>query len=321
VFIPNGVNKPHLRKASIIKDKFGLDKDSYILFLGRLVPEKGIKYLIEAFKGVDTDKKLVIAGSSSDTDLFTKELKEMAKDDERIIFTGFVQGDELRELYSNAYLYTLPSDLEGMPLSLLEAMSYGNACLISDIDECTSVVEDHAFIFKRSDVHDLKDVLQSACNDTDKVNKLKKARPDIAITTDIIVAFPGETEEQFKHTLDLVDEVQYDGAYTFIFSPREGTPAYSYENTLTEDEKKNRLQTLIDKVNSYYHKGNERFVGTVQKVLVDGPSKNGDDMLCGYTPHNKLCHFKSTNKDLIGKIVDVKITEAFSWFVIGELCE
>jgi len=155
----------------------------------------------------------------------------------------------------------------------------------------------------------------------DKVNKLKKARPDIAITTDIIVAFPGETEEQFKHTLDLVDEVQYDGAYTFIFSPREGTPAYSYENTLTEDEKKNRLQTLIDKVNSYYHKGNERFVGTVQKVLVDGPSKNGDDMLCGYTPHNKLCHFKSTNKDLIGKIVDVKITEAFSWFVIGELCE
>ncbi len=174
VFIPNGVNKPHLRKASIIKDKFGLDKDSYILFLGRLVPEKGIKYLIEAFKGVDTDKKLVIAGSSSDTDLFTKELKEMAKDDERIIFTGFVQGDELRELYSNAYLYTLPSDLEGMPLSLLEAMSYGNACLISDIDECTSVVEDHAFIFKRSDVHDLKDVLQSACNDTDKVNKLKQ---------------------------------------------------------------------------------------------------------------------------------------------------
>jgi tRNA-2-methylthio-N6-dimethylallyladenosine synthase len=81
------------------------------------------------------------------------------------------------------------------------------------------------------------------------------------------------------------------------------------------------LQTLIDKVNSYYHKGNERFVGTAQKVLVDGPSKNGDDMLCGYTPHNKLCHFKSTNKDLIGKIVDVKITEAFSWFVIGELCE
>lgn len=174
VFIPNGVNKPHLKEASIIKDKFGLDKDSYILFLGRLVPEKGIKYLIEAFKEVHTNKKLVIAGSSSDTDVFTRELKDLSKDDDRILFTGFVQGDELRELYSNAYLYTLPSDLEGMPLSLLEAMSYGNACLVSDIDECTSVVEDHALTFKRSDVDDLKDVLQSACNDTDKVNKLKK---------------------------------------------------------------------------------------------------------------------------------------------------
>lgn len=174
VFIPNGVNKPHLKEASIIKDKFGLDKDSYILFLGRLVPEKGIQYLIEAFKDVVTDKKLVIAGSSSDTDVFTRKLKDLSKDDDRILFTGFVQGDELRELYSNAYLYTLPSDLEGMPLSLLEAMSYGNACLVSDIDECTSVVEDHAFIFKRSDVNDLKTVLQSACDDIDRINELKQ---------------------------------------------------------------------------------------------------------------------------------------------------
>jgi tRNA-2-methylthio-N6-dimethylallyladenosine synthase len=155
----------------------------------------------------------------------------------------------------------------------------------------------------------------------EKVNKLKKEVPGIAITTDIIVAFPGETEEQFKHTLDLVDEVEYDGAYTFIYSPREGTPASRMENTLTQEEKDNRLQTLIKKVNEYYLKGNERFVGTIQEVLVDGKSKNGEGMLCGYTGHNKLTHFKSDDLSLIGKIVKVKITEAKTWFVIGELCE
>ena len=103
-FIPNGVNRPEIRKAELITDKFGLTKDSYILFLGRLVPEKGIRYLVEAFKNVKTEKKLVIAGGSSDTDSFMKELKELAKDDKRIIFTGFVQGQMLEELYSNAYI-------------------------------------------------------------------------------------------------------------------------------------------------------------------------------------------------------------------------
>ena len=132
-FIPNGVNRPQTREASLIADKFGLKKDSYILFLGRLVPEKGIRYLVEAFRNVKTDKKLVIAGGSSDTDSFMEELKDLAKGDDRILFTGFVQGAMLDELYSNAYIYTLPSDLEGMPLSLLEAMSYGNCCLVFQI--------------------------------------------------------------------------------------------------------------------------------------------------------------------------------------------
>lgn len=144
-FIPNGVNRPEVREAKLITDHFGLEKDSYILFLGRLVPEKGIRYLVEAFKNVKTDKKLVIAGGSSDTDSFMEELKELAKGDDRILFTGFVQGAMLDELYSNAYIYTLPSDLEGMPLSLLEAMSYGNCCLVSDIPECAEVVEDKAY--------------------------------------------------------------------------------------------------------------------------------------------------------------------------------
>lgn len=178
VFIPNGVNRPVLRSAQLINEKFGLDKDEYILFLGRLVPEKGITYLIEAFKNVKTDKKLVIAGGSSDTDAFMRELKELAKDDDRIIFTGFVQGQLLEELYSNAYVYTLPSDLEGMPLSLLEAMSYGNCCLTSDIAECAEVVEDKALLFKKSDVADLREKLQYVCDYPYAVKKLKDGTAD-----------------------------------------------------------------------------------------------------------------------------------------------
>ena len=177
-FIPNGVNRPEIKEAKFITEKFGLTKDSYILFLGRLVPEKGIRYLVEAFKNVKTDKKLVIAGGSSDTDSFMEELKELAKGDDRILFTGFVQGAMLDELYSNAYLYTLPSDLEGMPLSLLEAMSYGNCCLVSDIPECAEVVEDKALIFKKSDVEDLREKLQEACDHPEMVMKMKNQAAD-----------------------------------------------------------------------------------------------------------------------------------------------
>ena len=173
VFIPNGVNRPVIREPQLIKDKFGLDKDSYILFLGRLVPEKGISYLIEAFNQIETDKKLVIAGGSSDTDEFLRELKKIAKDDERILFTGFVQGQLLEELYSNAYVYALPSDLEGMPLSLLEAMSYGNCCVVSDIAECAEVVEDKAIVFQKSNVEQLREKLQDLCNHPEYVKLYK----------------------------------------------------------------------------------------------------------------------------------------------------
>ena len=178
IFIPNGVSEPNILSPNFIKDKFGLDKDEYILFLGRLVPEKGIHYLIEAFNGIDTNKKLVIAGSGSDTDEYFTQLKDLAKDNENIIFTGFVQGDELKELYSNAYIYCLPSDLEGMPLSLLEAMSYGNCCLTSDIDECATVFEDKGVTFKKSNVEDLKDKLQELVNNEELVSKYKKEAKD-----------------------------------------------------------------------------------------------------------------------------------------------
>lgn len=173
-FIPNGVNKPVVRDANEINSRYGLTKDSYLLFLGRIVPEKGVHYLIKAFKFVKTDKKLVIAGGTSDSDEYVQKLKDMAKDDSRIIFTGFVQGELLDELYSNSYVYVLPSDLEGMPLSLLEAMSYGNCCMVSNIAECTEVVEDKAVIFEHSDIDDLKEKLQFVSDSSDVVGKYKK---------------------------------------------------------------------------------------------------------------------------------------------------
>lgn len=178
VFIPNGVNRPDIKNADLITQKFGLKKDEYILFLGRLVPEKGIAYLIEAYKNMSTDKKLVIAGGSSDTDEYTAGLKEAARDNDNIIFTGFVQGQMLEELYSNAYIYCLPSDLEGMPLSLLEAMSYSNCCVVSDIPECADVVCDKAVTFKKGDAPDLRDKLQMLCDDEELTKKYKSKAAD-----------------------------------------------------------------------------------------------------------------------------------------------
>ena len=163
--IPNGVDRPVIREADLIVKQFHLMKDDYLLFLGRLVPEKGLSCLIQAFRKVKTTKKLVIAGGASDTDTFAKELKYAAQGDERILFTGFVQGPLMEELYSNAYTYVLPSDLEGMPLSLLEAMSYGNCCVVSDISECVDVVCDKAMVFARGDASALADCLQKLCDD------------------------------------------------------------------------------------------------------------------------------------------------------------
>lgn len=181
VFIPNGVDSPKIEKPNLIKKEFNLDKDDYILFLGRIVPEKGIHYLINAFNNIKTNKKLVIAGGASDTDEYYTKLKGQAETNKNIIFTGFVQGKKLQELLSNAYIYCLPSDLEGMPLSLLEAMSYGNCCLTSDIDECTEVIEDKGVTFKRANVEDLKKVLQDLVDNDKKVRKYKDCSKDFIL--------------------------------------------------------------------------------------------------------------------------------------------
>lgn len=160
VFIPNGTERPQFRPAREIHEKYGLDKGGYILFLARLVPEKGAHYLIEAFKLLKTDKKLVIAGGESHAAEYMEKIHRYVEADENIIMTGFVQGRILEELLSNAYLFVLPSDVEGMAMSLLEAMSYGNCCLVSDIPENLEVVEDKAPCFKKGSVEDLKEKLE-----------------------------------------------------------------------------------------------------------------------------------------------------------------
>ena len=132
------------------------------------MPEKGIHYLIEAYKKLRTDKKLVIVGGTSDTNDYVQQLYDMAGADPSIIFTGFQQGIVAEELYSNAYLYVLPSDLEGMPLTLLEAMNYGCCCVTSDIGECADVMDGCGFTFPRGNVEALRETLQDLCDHPEK---------------------------------------------------------------------------------------------------------------------------------------------------------
>lgn len=173
VYIPNGVDAHEKAQAKLITEKFGLESGKYILFLARLVPEKGAHYLIDAFKTLDTDMKLVIAGGSGQTDDYVEQLRSRAADDPRIIMTGFVEGRILEELYSNAYIYVLPSDVEGMALSLLEAASFGNCCLVSDIPENTEVLEDNCITFAHGDKIDLADKLRELIADPALVDSLR----------------------------------------------------------------------------------------------------------------------------------------------------
>ncbi len=202
LLIPNGIEKPQICEAEEITKKYGLEKEKYILFLARLVPEKGAHTLIEAYRKSNLTIPLVIAGGGSHSGDYENEIKELANEinrenetivlktvktdiisDEKavdknsfgadgldegteenshkkIVLTGFIQGKVLEELYSNALFYVLPSEIEGMPLSLLEAMSYGNICLTSDIVENTAVTEQYGFAFQNRDVESLRAMLE-----------------------------------------------------------------------------------------------------------------------------------------------------------------
>ena len=152
----------------------------------------------------------------------------------------------------------------------------------------------------------------------EKVGKLKKICPDIALSTDIIVGFPGETEEDFEDTLSLVSEVGYDAAYTFLYSMREGTKAAERDDQVDDKLKHERFQKLLDLIYPMFNENNQKAIGNTYKVLVEGTSKNNDDILAGRTDGSKLVHFQG-DRDLIGSIVEVKIEEANSFTHTGKL--
>jgi tRNA-2-methylthio-N6-dimethylallyladenosine synthase len=151
-------------------------------------------------------------------------------------------------------------------------------------------------------------------------NKLKSKIKNVAITTDIIVAFPGETEEDFNETLEVVEKCKYDSAFTFIFSPRIGTPAAKMEDNLSQEEKNNRLYKLNDLVNKYAKEANLKYQDQVVKVLLEGTSEKDENMLMGYTETMKLVNVKA-DKKYIGQIKDVKITDVKTWSMDGELID
>ena len=154
----------------------------------------------------------------------------------------------------------------------------------------------------------------------DLVDRIRKGCPDISLTTDIIVGFPGETEEDFLETMDVVEKVGFDSAFTFIYSKRTGTPAASMENQVPEDVVKDRFDRLLKLVQQKASEASARFTGSVQKVLVEDVNEHDETMVTGRMSNNLLVHFKGT-PDLIGQIVDVHLEECKGFYYIGNLSE
>ncbi|MDD5043047.1 MAG: glycosyltransferase family 4 protein [Patescibacteria group bacterium] len=161
IYIPNGVNVEPAREFgdNLIK-QFGLERGNYIAMVSRLVKHKGAHYLIEAFRGLKTNLKLVIVGGSAFTDKYVGELKDLAGDNSDIIFTGFQSGETLKQLFSNALFIVHPSESEGLPISVLEAMSFGKVALTSDIPENLEAVENYGYTFSNKSVLDLREKIK-----------------------------------------------------------------------------------------------------------------------------------------------------------------
>ncbi|MBK8231442.1 MAG: glycosyltransferase family 4 protein [Candidatus Eisenbacteria bacterium] len=172
-FIPNGANPGVFRPPNKLK-KYGLDKHRYVLYVGRLVPEKGCHYLLEAWSQLKTDTRLVMAGGSSFSDGYVDSLMRIRNGDERIHMVGYVYGDLLEEMWSNAYMVVQPSILEGLSISLIEAISHGKCVLASDIPENLEVIEDCAVTFRNRDVLDLRDKLSHLLAHPEQVDEVAR---------------------------------------------------------------------------------------------------------------------------------------------------
>ena len=184
IVIHNAVNIPDsLEPNSNILKEYGLSKNSYYLFIARITKEKGLEYLIRAFEKLETDRKLIIAGPfNPETDSYHYKLKKMAEKDNRIVFIGFVSGENKISLLQGAYAYCLPSESEGFSVALLEAMSYGKCCIVSDIPSNVEAISNCGITFKSKDAKELHKVLKRIDKNIEKSNKLGQMARERVIT-------------------------------------------------------------------------------------------------------------------------------------------
>lgn len=199
--IPTGVNPPQIEKPDLIKQRFGLCGGDYILFAARLVKEKGAHYLIEAYKKIKTDLKLVITGDAKHEESYKSDLLNLAGGDKNIIFTGFVTGKILYELFSNCYVFVLPSEVEGLPTVLFEALSYGNCCLVSDIPENLEALNNFGYTFKNKDVNELAEKLVYLINNPDAVQTAREPAKEYILENYLWDKITARFEELYKSLL------------------------------------------------------------------------------------------------------------------------
>jgi len=199
IYIPNGVPLPELNSNPALLKEWGLESGQYIVAISRLIRHKGLHFLIDAYKQLDTDKKLVIVGGAEYTDDYVKELHEMAKGHNGIIFTGKQSGDVLKALFEHAYLFVQPSLSEGLSIALLEALSYKQAVLASDIPENMEVIEKVGYPFKSGDVNDLKKKLAFLLTHPEIVKQYKEKGRDHVATNYNWEIIAKNTVEAYKH--------------------------------------------------------------------------------------------------------------------------
>lgn len=192
--------------------------------------------------------------------------------------------------------------------------------LIKTMSECENVCEQLHLPFQAGSNYVLEKMNRKYTKEKylEIIKKVKQAIPGIALTSDVIVGFPGETNEDFEETLDLVRKVEFDSLFTFIYSPRKGTPAEKMEDVLSEEEKQANFQKLLEVQNEISKKINDGYIGKTVEVLVEGYSKNNDKMLTGRTRTGKIVNFPGT-EEMINTFVNVKINEAQTWSLIGEV--
>ena len=228
-----------------------------------------------------------------------------------------------KDLYDN---YTMANLLEDVALTGMERIRFITSHPWDFTDEMIEVIKkypnvlNHVHLPVQSGNSDILKLMGRRYTKEEYLNlykKLKEQIPNISITTDIIVGFPGETNKQFEDTLSLVEECKFDLAYTFIFSKRVGTPAYNMKDEVTKEEKEERLQRLNELINKYALINNKKLINKEENVLVEGFSSKNSDLLMGYTETNKLVNFKG-DSSLIGKIVKVKILDVKTWSLDGE---